>query len=1471
MSDFPGEDKNIPKRLIEAVARVPVDYLVPKVGLSSLLESPFAPSTVERRDVFATPASEMQGKLQAVSFDVADGANQELLFKRPSNVPLEAGGADDGSLFEGLSPFARECLAISGQVSSENIRDELPVQLAKPGKHLSKDTRDGAQVSLSTEAPAKKMKTGSGVTMNEVDLGEKYLQELNAILEILSKEEVGKAEYWYTIADDTSILSEACLAKLSIILKNIVSVASSSHKVDGSKLLEILKLLVRGIKSANQRGLPDREMEEMIVNKIAHSSTQLIFTILMISTNDNRLSLEEFVAEPINLMDASIDYLLSDISDSKAVKEQALLLEQSILLLPSYIEREPFIDPSLTSKFVYLFAKLLMASPTETNIDLQSQNCWENMKESSRNILVTLFRKFPEQREFIIEELLSHAEQTPLKRNQKKLRKCENGIYVTDFTLTVISMLETLTCFEYCKALPEKESDTVDLLKERFRLTTDLSAALASRVADLMLKKFVESPSTYRHVVENYVHDLVAVIRHPQYAVSQNMLIVVFKRFLATLSSSQQLSANVETTVLQLLGLIGASIFEIKCATRPNEDSNLIKLVNYPENLPQLITSYENCLKFCLLKTRDGFSAKYLWSQMIALLLKAIEYTKEDRAQYEKFTEILMVEIRRSQSLSGSFSHPKIEYVDIKHDYYSFLHAFDLMNLYEPYLKILLTLLESDKIKIKSTAIKCLSMLASYDEKILSTPLVKHTIGKALVNSPASVKDAILDLISRGSSAEEYYLQINLNFDDESTLIRKHVLRMNENIYMASDSPQVKATVASRILLRMEDEEDSIIEMARGMLLKQWISSVAEEESPERRLQVCKEVLGGMSGVASINEKCARHLEWFLNFFLLNEDVHTPEAFLSIKQCLNFLTDVLVQTITELQAAGKEASNAWNKEHLLILLAKFGDCNVSFITKNHIIALYPYLMSDERSDLQYYILHVFKNIIENDSTFNTKFLHDLETTLLSRLPRMNVREISEAMPLIWCVASHQKDTGRVSKACSSCFQHLTPYVNQVTKNPEISADGKLQRLIYLATGFARYCHFTSLTGKPSLVGDEESVYAFVAKRLLVLSRNGVPHIIRRVAIKNLVQLCGSHPKLFNSKPILALLNEELEADSLDIKLVILESLYDFFIAEERRSILKAGVNGSISSNERLKKKLLKEKKVESVNDGVCSALVTRFLKHVLNVCCLADIKSSLVAVRLLKLTLEYGYANPSHCIPTVISLVASTNEYMKHVAIEILKELFEKYETMVFSGITQGVKLAIEYSQFLQGSNFCKNKMFLNSLQHIVGSGKKNSTRYFKSVFKVLRVHLGKIHGAHTDLQTRNALLFISANLSFLSFPTQYELVDLLKNIEAETEQLTESLIDEFQDEENIDISKTIENTFVVQSCLRKLKSFLVAEYGLKIDASTVEGAQALEYKKKQLTSTLKHDFPGALEEMIAKLTGQVILEDLTKMVRQAS
>lgn len=1454
---YPGKDKNIPGRIIEALEDLPLSYLVPKDGLAALVNAPMRVSLPFDKTIFTSADDgrdvniNVLGTANSTTSSIKNEAEKErLVFKRPSNFTSSANSVDyvPTNFLEGLSPLAQSVLSThKGLNDSINIEKKSEIVSRPEAKHkLESVTSNAGNLSFNDNSSNKKTKTSTGVTMTQANLAEQYLNDLKNILDIVgfdqNSAEIGNIEYWLQLPNKKFVLTTNCLTKLQMTIKNITDNPQLSNSIEITWLLRLLDVMVCNIKfskSSLKMGLDDS-----MLRYIALLSTIVLFNIFLLGKNDSNLHRESYIMEPVNFLSDLIESLKILTIEYGSLKIEFDTFQEALELLPKYIRNGPFLDDNVTAKLVYIFSDLLMNNDIEATTNIQFQSFWDNVKRISSDILVSLFGSFDQQRGFIIEELLSHIEKVPTKRIQKKLRKVGNqNIYITDFTFTLMSMLENINCYSFCNQMKDIAPENIDLLKNEYKKQEEFLFNIVEHINDTILERFFKNPSALRYVIDNFVQDLLLLISSPQWPVTEKILSSLLKRLLSVYSPSMQVSANIETICLQLIGNIGSTIFDIKCSTRDHEDNNLIKMINYPETLPHFFKSFEECIAYNeTIKCRRS-ATRFLWNLRLGTILRLEEYTKDAKEQTITVDNELkkILEQIKDGGLGPELENREADFSTIKLDYFSILHAFELLNLYDPYLKLILSLLAKDKIKLRSTAIKCLSMLASKDKVILSNPMVKETIHRRLNDSSASVKDAILDLVSINSSYFEFYQQINNNYNDDSIMVRKHVLRINEKMYDETNDIVTKVYVIARILMKIEDEEDNIIDMARLILLNRWILKVHEVlDQPEKLKEISSSVLLVMSRVAIMNEKCSQLFDLFLNFYLLNKEAHSKEAYDKITHVLTILTDFLVQKIVELNSDDTNEKNSIvDKQNFLNLLAKFADSTVSFLTKDHITALYPYMVSDEKSDFHYYILQVFRCTFEKLANFKQKFLYDLETTLLSRLPKMNVREIDEAMPLIWSVATHRHDTARVAKACSSCLSHLHPYINKANnEEAAIVVDGKLQRLIYLSTGFARFCFPKPSNDKIAFLQEGETLYEHITKCLLVLSKDKITHVIRRVAVKNLTKLCGNHPKLFNSRHVLHLLDKEFQSDQLDIKLVILESLYDLFLLEERKSVRNTGVNSTLSSNSILKKKLLKTNRVEFANDGVCSALATRFLDNILQLCLLRDLKNSLVAIRLLKLILKFGYTNPSHSIPTVIALFASTSQYIRHVAYELLEDLFEKYETLVFSSLSRGVTKAIHYSIHTDEKYYYKHDHFLSLLEKLCGTGKKNGPKFFKVLKRIMQSYLDDI----TDLTSTNSsvqksIFVLCTNISNITFVSQYDLVSLLKTIDLTTDRLKEVIMDEIGDNvSSLSVSEEkLSGIILIQLSLQDLGTYLLHLYGLRDDVLLLDIVEESELKNKQL------------------------------------
>lgn len=1469
MAGYPGEDMEMPQKIIDALQTQPLSYLTPKDGLASLINAPLTSQIPLDKSAFTSTLfsdyarndeSSMTHE-DRTSFKLEDddilGDESTIVYKRPSNIKhFNPSNNSPDDLYEGLSQTAKEYLVASNpQIKTNDIILNDPIE--RQNKRNLEDISNTSLNLSDNKNTGKKFKTASGVTMNQTDFGEQYLQDLEELLKLINIEPVeGKKnmEYWLNITEDKDILNDESVRKLLMILRNIIKVPHMWNKMDVENLSSILSLMADNIELVENSSL--FSTNKSTLKSIAYMSISVIFTVLLMNNDSRKLHLERYILLPIEFLTISLEEIKEQNQLKNPVGTDITLMQESIRSFPDYIRNRPYLDEGLLTKLVYFFTELIMDSDVELTNDISTQHAWESIKLTSTDIVISLFEKVPMQREFILDELLANCDKMSNRRIHRKLHKIDKETYITHFTTAVVSMIENVNCYNFCIAQVAQPEIDLSIITSKLQEQEGILDTFIDHINNTILDRVFENTTKYRHVLENFVADLVALVKLPNWPVSVNLLTSLTRKLLGVFDSYSRKSSNIETICLQLISQIECEIYEITCNTRPNEANNLIKLYNYPDNLPQFLESFKKCIYFVTSSNSRKSTGQFLWCMKVTCLLKIETHMKDADEQAVKVKDLVQNEILNIHS-SEACSDEIVNVVNLKEDYCSVLHVSDLLTLYEPCLELIISIIGKNKIKLKSTAIKCLSTLARKDKSILSNPLVNTTINELLTESTASsIKDAILDLIGIGSSYVQFYRQINSNYDNDSVTIRKHILKINDHIYRESKDLRTKIFVASRVLMKIEDEEDILIDMAREILLQNWILDINDLESETESLQsVSSNVVDVLAGVAGSSEKCTELFELFLNFYILNKNFHANEDIQMFIRVLNGLTDILVHKIIELQSIESiEHVITIERQNYLKLLAIFADCNTPLITREHILGLYPYLLVDQNSELQYYILHVFGKSIKKHVNFKPKFLHDLETSLLTKLAKMNVRELEEAIPLAWHIASQRNDTTRITKACSSCLILLNPYVNKCGKEPElIRPDGKLQRLIYLSTGFARFCPFSLEENKIAFLQESESLSEYIAKCLLVFSKHNIHHTIRRVSIKNLTKLCGAYPRLFNSKHILKVLDNEFHSSHLDIQLVILESLYDFFLLEEQKSVKQSGINGSFSSKSKSTPETMGKRKKESLNDGICAALVTRFLKHILTICRLPDLKKALVSVRLLKLILKCGYVNPSHCIPTVIALIGSKDKYMKHIASTIFIEIFEKHESLVYNSIPKGIQLGIEYAISVDEVNYYRCYDFLADLQDILSDSKQHASRFSKSINRALNSQISSALESHCDLNKMQGILFINNNISQVEFANQEDFVSLLRIIDLTAEQLRDFIIDEIETGNKTQILKY---SIVIQLSLIEIKDYLLEQYGLKDDILALDYTEKSELKHRLLPTikSLPHSYTEITEKLISLL-----------------
>ncbi|AMD19026.1 HBR125Wp [Eremothecium sinecaudum] len=1419
MSTFPGEDTTIPKRLSESLEHQPLNHLIPKNGLLNIISSPISVSLkLDVPDAFEPIPEDIWKYPHPIDFDpLRTGEKKEINFRRPGDLECNDANRPEGDnlIFANLKPLAINCLASAKKVGSDSIVEENNYTSVKRKLEMLNSNVE----MIDTCKKSKLLPSSSPVTINQVSLGNQYLKNLSKIMEQIgyddSSANFGDYEYWVSLDHgNIHILSKQCLEKLHIIFNSILTIPAIWDDLDVITLQRIMDVCVNSaLISKEHMELNDDSNNFQI---IAFSSSIIILMIFMIDKNDRRLHVEQYMVVPVDFLGFIVENLSAEYEKGpKAFENTLSLLHSTLTLIPAYISKRPTLDDGFITKLVYMVTDLALSNWSHNIGPLSLQNQMEHVKAICSKTIEIIFEKLPDQRMFIVDELLSHLDDLPATRSQKRMKNVGKGTYITHFSYIMLSVLQVWNSYDYCAMMETTAQENLkDLDAKHIATHIDLEVAI-EHVIEVILKKTFSNTSKYRAVLGHLVSDLIVTLLLPTWPITDIILAQLLKKLLAVFNPQNQKPINIESIVLHELGNIGSAILDIRLQARQEEDNNLIKLFNYPDQIKTLLNAYDKCVLYCKRTQKDGKSVKFLWSKQLTALNNLRAFDKDSESWNSKLDQHLSSIIKAIHSCSIE-SQELSDLSEIVPIYCCTLFASPLVGMYEPYLKLVLSLLDRQKAKLRSGAIRCLSLLITKDPSLLLTPIVKDTIQCRLRDSSPLVKDAILELLDLGANYIQFYQNINANYNDDSVLVRKHVLKINQRIYDETIDINIKSYVGNRILRRIEDEEDAVIENARSELLKRWVLSIQElEERPEVQISRSRETIKVIAKILSSGEKPAELVEQYLSFYILNKRSHTVEEYEIILKCLSVLTDQIIELAIELQSGDSEEENSEEGRGIMKLLSIFSSCDELLITKDHITSLYPYLHDDHRSDFQLNILRVYKTTFKKMSNFKPKFLFDLETTILSRLPKMSVKELEEAMPLVWSIAKNRKDDSRICKACASCLGQLTPYISKVTSEPSsLQPDGKIQRLLYLATGFARFCSFENTEDRFPNLKSRENIFEYVTKCLLMFTKSGVHHVLRRISIKNLVKIASQYPKLFNSRHVLNVLDGEFENGALDIQLVMLETLYDFFLMEEKKSMKQAGVNGTVSSNEELKKVGVYTNRRESIYEGICSALVSRYLDKILKICLITDLSNALVAIRFLKLITNYGYTNPSRCIPTVIALLASPNKYMKNLATELLQELFQAYERMVFNGLIQGIKLGTEYARKTRPTDYYIDSGFFLRIQEILSTSKKNKTTFLKLVRKTL------LHNVSIDQILANGdsfdTLFLINNIFNIVFEYQFELYALVGSLDAISEQIRDSIAERISNQniEHTDISK-ISKLIFARLCMEELRRRVFDKYNL--------------------------------------------------------
>lgn len=1083
------------------------------------------------------------------------------------------------------------------------------------------------------------------------------------------------------------------------------------------------------------------------------------------------------------------------------------------------------VNEDLLTKLEYLTIQAIFHEANyNKRISLLDPTLLERLSACSCQILVVIHKNYEGQRNFILNEVLTNFDKLPHQKSIARQVKLPRGGEVQLATVLLLKLIQSFDITKYSGAAKDikrlrndDKAARLNLQSKREYIVNDCFLLLqsASRASSVIATFFVNKLSTnpdqnYKATFILFLEDLTNILTLPEWPGVELLLSSIMKAFLAIIQAGSQ-TALMETYSLEMAGNIGSRLLEIKKLNIPSHflhfDSSeyefnafkisLIDTLQYVKLQSNKADEYRAAFKFLLLKYICLLHPFFInmnndKENQIAALNSDKTDSQQGLANMQLVNgildELLSVLADDTVSMNQTLTSDK-DSLSIS-SYISILLSQELIALYDSFINTIVRSLDNTKIKARTRAVKVLSSLIDQDASLLLVPKIQDSVSKSLLDHSPLVRDAVIELISRYmllkvELIDQFYKPICDRSNDESVLVRKRVIKLSKEMYINTKKRNVRCYIAIRLLKRLDDEEDNLIDMAKQVLDDLWFCTTPNELPTA--LMVQAEV---MMDIVSSNAKNTKLFQTFISDFIIRDKKNS-----SSNNPMKLITDRTLDFILD-SVDSKEQNEV---EKALILVSNFVRCDGLLMTQDQLVILQPYLVDEKNSSVCFYCLQILKHVLPEFTALRPDFVESTQSYLLKKLTKFDVRELHQAMPSVWLLCRMTNNTIKLCNASISCMRLVKPFMENAKTAGLLDPDQKLIKLLHLLGCFGSYCDFEKYRDnfkKPGVgLKSNETVTSLITKFLLFFCDSMFDSQVKSTSIRNIIHICTYHPKLFMSESVLKILDREFKGSSMGIKHTIIQGIIGFLNKEDSDSQKRNGAEEKSSTELKLDVAVFHGESQSYVNDGICAGIIQRYIGDVLDLCLYDSGESSSLPAQFLQIVVRLGFANPKVCIPTIIALESSPNPYIRRIAAGLHQEIFEKHESLSDSSYLEGLRLTMRYKKAVSGNHMFQSTFHLQAIYQIVNKSYSSRKKYMQSLTKVFSI---KIDGLHFQdaLDQRNLVIYCIINLLKLQFCSIEEILmlihlmdrtisvqalDLAKRVSKQTQKEKESSFPELQ------------------------------------------------------------------------------------------
>jgi cohesin loading factor subunit SCC2 len=716
---------------------------------------------------------------------------------------------------------------------------------------------------------------------------------------------------------------------------------------------------------------------------------------------------------------------------------------------------------------------------------------YEPVRRAAMDVLAKVFSKYPEQRPFILDEILVSLEKLPTTRQNARQFKVADGKNIQLLTALVLQLvqttaLETPTQSKIKRQVKtqanddgdelmgdgedhvdgesdDNESDeSLERLASKANRLYDNAMRSAQYIVNFIVQRAMNSTKTgdqpYRNILDLFTQDLINVLGSADWPAAELLLRILALRMIQ-ITDQDKSAATAKSMALELLGWMGSAISDLIATAQhmlpalEDSDSELTEYLKqqfeefssgslHHQDLITPTGPYRIALEHLLHdKKSDNWqltSARGYYLAQWAKSACALYYNSEDQQEvaHDDVTDDLVTLLTRS------FSDPRWlethkEFDNIPNVHGKFAYILTVLNsnfgkAFDTILKVLLASFLGDSAKVRSRSLKSVIYMLEKDPNLLDRdPSVLRVIHRCTTDASPMVRDSALQLIGQ-------CIALKPKLEEEGC---------RSILACAADQTagvRKRCIGLSKEIYHKTSRKELKLAILDSFLQRtsdpeESVASLARQTFEEIWLVPFHESIDSSSEGPKLKMALGEQVGLIVGLIERSETALESlsvclKAVLSDKSksaALNFkVCKAMVATMFQRLVEDSDGSSKDFQQALLLTITVFAKSNAKLFSPDQLEALHPYIGHLSTADDLFIfrsVVIIYRCVLPFLSSSHNTLLKEVQNDLFKSVAKLARSELNEVMACLWTINGVLQNTNRLVKLTISVLKPLQQY------------------------------------------------------------------------------------------------------------------------------------------------------------------------------------------------------------------------------------------------------------------------------------------------------------------------------------------------------------------------------------------------------------------------------------------------------------